>query len=207
MTAAWYEKQGRAREVLVAGEMADPRPGPGEVRIRIAASSINPRDVKKRQDSFGVGMPYPRVIPHSDTLVGRGGRGQIVALRDYGFSPVTPSLRPYRALANRGIAGGEFAHADQIPLSGFAPLATIPAHPRTRRVCCRSWPWVAVTVHPARPARTEGPETANAAQAWGGRAVPSRRRVGETSRNAASDHSPSGRTIRPERPELHCVTG
>src|SRR6202162_3295912 len=66
MRAAWYEKQGPAREGLVAGEMADPRPGPGEVRIRIAASGINPGDVKKRQDSFGVGMPYPRVIPHSD---------------------------------------------------------------------------------------------------------------------------------------------
>ena len=66
MRAAWYEKQGPARDVLVVGEMPDPRPGPGEVRIRIAASGINPGDIKKREDSFGVGMPYPRVIPHSD---------------------------------------------------------------------------------------------------------------------------------------------
>jgi NADPH:quinone reductase len=66
MRAAWYEKQGPAREVLVVGEMPDPIPGAGEVRIRIAASGINPGDVKKRQDAFGVGMPYPRVIPHSD---------------------------------------------------------------------------------------------------------------------------------------------
>jgi NADPH:quinone reductase len=66
MRAAWYEKQGPARDVLVVGEMPDPRPGSGEVRIRIAASGINPGDIKKRQDSFGVGMPYPRVIPHSD---------------------------------------------------------------------------------------------------------------------------------------------
>jgi NADPH2:quinone reductase len=66
MRAAWYEIQGPARDVLVAGEMPDPEPGAGEVRIRIAASGINPGDVKKRQDSFGYGMPYPRVIPHSD---------------------------------------------------------------------------------------------------------------------------------------------
>jgi NADPH2:quinone reductase len=66
MKAAWYEKQGPAREVLVVGEMPDPTPAAGEVRIRIAASGINPGDVKKRQDTFGVGMPYPRVIPHSD---------------------------------------------------------------------------------------------------------------------------------------------
>jgi NADPH:quinone reductase len=66
MKAAWYEKQGLAKDVLVVGEMDDPQPGPGEVRIRIAASGINPGDVKKRQDAFGLGMPYPRVIPHSD---------------------------------------------------------------------------------------------------------------------------------------------
>ena len=52
--------------MLVVGEMPDPIPAAGEVRIRIAASGINPGDVKKRQDAFGVGMPYPRVIPHSD---------------------------------------------------------------------------------------------------------------------------------------------
>jgi NADPH:quinone reductase len=66
MRAAWYEKQGPAREVLTVGEMPDPIPGPGEIRIRIAASGINPGDIKKRQDSFGIGMAYPRVIPHSD---------------------------------------------------------------------------------------------------------------------------------------------
>jgi len=36
------------------------------VRIRILASGINPGDLKKREDAFGIGMPYPRVIPHSD---------------------------------------------------------------------------------------------------------------------------------------------
>jgi NADPH2:quinone reductase len=66
MRAAWYEKQGPAREVLTVGEMPDPTPGPGEVRIRIAVSGVNPGDIKKRQDTFGYGMGYPRVIPHSD---------------------------------------------------------------------------------------------------------------------------------------------
>jgi NADPH2:quinone reductase len=66
MKAAWYEKQGPAREVLVVGEMPDPIPAAGEVRIRIAASGINPGDIKKRENAFGYGMPYPRVIPHSD---------------------------------------------------------------------------------------------------------------------------------------------
>jgi NADPH2:quinone reductase len=66
MKAAWYERQGNPESVLVVGEMAAPEAGSGEVRIRVAASGINPGDVKKRQDAFGVGMPFPRVIPHSD---------------------------------------------------------------------------------------------------------------------------------------------
>src|SRR6201981_2872093 len=66
MKAAWYERQGPAREVLIVGDMPDPAPGPREVRIRVASSGINPGDTKKRGDTFGLGMPYPRVIPHSD---------------------------------------------------------------------------------------------------------------------------------------------
>jgi len=45
--------------------MDDPQPLAGEVRIRVAFSGVNPGDVKKREDAFSVGMPYPRVIPHS----------------------------------------------------------------------------------------------------------------------------------------------
>jgi NADPH:quinone reductase len=48
MRAAWYEKQGSAKDVLTLGEMPDPHPAAGEVRIRIAASGINPGDIKKR---------------------------------------------------------------------------------------------------------------------------------------------------------------
>jgi hypothetical protein len=46
--------------------MPNPVPGPGELRICISSSGINPGDTKKREDTFEVGMPYPRVIPHSD---------------------------------------------------------------------------------------------------------------------------------------------
>jgi len=66
MKAAWYEKQGAARDVLTVGQMDDPHPRAGEVRIRVAFSGVNPGDVKKREDAFKVGMPYPRVVPHSD---------------------------------------------------------------------------------------------------------------------------------------------
>jgi NADPH2:quinone reductase len=66
MKAAWYEKQGAARDVLIIGEMDDPLRRAGEVRVRVDFSGVNPGDVKKREDAFGVGMPHPLVIPHSD---------------------------------------------------------------------------------------------------------------------------------------------
>jgi NADPH:quinone reductase len=54
--------------------MPDPTPGPGEVRIRVHASGVNPGDVKKREGWLGSTMPYARVIPHSD------GAGEIDAV-------------------------------------------------------------------------------------------------------------------------------
>ena len=77
MKAAWYEQQGSPSEALIVGEIPIPEPGDGEVRIRVAASGVNPGDVKKRQDAFGLGMPYPRVIPHSDGagVIDKIGRG------------------------------------------------------------------------------------------------------------------------------------
>ena len=82
MQAVWYELQGPARDVLVVGDMPDPEPAPGEVRVRVHASGINPGDVKKRQNTFGVGLPFPRIIPHSDGagIVDRVGHG-VFALR------------------------------------------------------------------------------------------------------------------------------
>src|SRR3954447_21212487 len=66
MLAAWYERPGPAAAVLEVGEMPDPDPGPREARVRLTMSGINPGDTKKRGDWVGSGLPYPRVIPHSD---------------------------------------------------------------------------------------------------------------------------------------------
>ncbi|MCQ9182459.1 NADPH:quinone reductase [Streptomyces sp. IBSBF 2953] len=66
MLASWYDAQGPAAEVLQVGELPDPTPGPGEVRVRVTVSGVNPGDTKKRTGWTGSGMPYPRVIPHSD---------------------------------------------------------------------------------------------------------------------------------------------
>ena len=44
MLAAWYDRQGPAAEVLQVGQLSDPDPGPGEVRVRLTLSGINPGD-------------------------------------------------------------------------------------------------------------------------------------------------------------------
>lgn len=75
MRAAFYERNGSARDVLRIGEIDTPRPGPGEVRVRLAASGVNPSDVKAREGRTRK-IAFPRVIPHSD------GAGDIDAVGD-----------------------------------------------------------------------------------------------------------------------------
>ena len=65
MRAAYYEQNGSAREVLRVGEVETPQAAPGEVRVKLAASGVNPSDVKSRQGSTRK-IAWPRVIPHSD---------------------------------------------------------------------------------------------------------------------------------------------
>ena len=65
MKAVWYERTGPAADVLTFGQMSTPVAGPGEVRIRLEASGVNPADVGRRGGSYRA-MEYPRVIPNSD---------------------------------------------------------------------------------------------------------------------------------------------
>jgi NADPH2:quinone reductase len=65
MKAVWYELTGAAPDVLTFGDMPTPVAGPGEVRVRLHASGVNPADVGRRAGSYRA-MEFPRVIPHSD---------------------------------------------------------------------------------------------------------------------------------------------
>jgi NADPH2:quinone reductase len=65
MRAAFYERNGAARDVLRIGDVDTPAPNAGEVRVKLAASGVNPSDVKSRQGSSRK-IAWPRVIPHSD---------------------------------------------------------------------------------------------------------------------------------------------
>jgi NADPH:quinone reductase len=65
MKAVWYERTGAAPDVLTFGDMPTPLAGPGEVRVRLEASGVNPADVGRRAGSYRA-LGFPRVIPNSD---------------------------------------------------------------------------------------------------------------------------------------------
>jgi NADPH2:quinone reductase len=65
MKAVWYERCGPATEVLNFGEQPTPAAGPGEVRIRLEASGVNPADVGRRAGRYR-GLEFPLIIPNSD---------------------------------------------------------------------------------------------------------------------------------------------
>ncbi len=67
MKAAWFERSGKAGDVLIVGDRKKPDPGQGEVRVRLYASGVNPSDVKKRAGFQPAGLDLTGfVIPHSD---------------------------------------------------------------------------------------------------------------------------------------------
>lgn len=66
MQAARFERFGAADDVLVIGELPDPKPAPGEVLVRLHTSSPNPSDVKKRAGAAPGLLDGGFIVPHSD---------------------------------------------------------------------------------------------------------------------------------------------
>jgi NADPH2:quinone reductase len=91
MLAATYQDTGPAEDVLIVRSIDRPEPGPGEVRVRMAVSAVNPTDVKSRA---GI---TPRAIadfqvPHMD------GAGTIDAVGE-GVAPARLGERVWVMLA------------------------------------------------------------------------------------------------------------
>ena len=117
MQAAWYERMGPAREVLVVGELPMPQPGHGEILIKVEASGVNPHDTKRRSGWLGPQMYAPRVVPHSDgagtvAAVGPGVRG--VREGDRVFVYRAGSARPGEGTASAYVAVPQ-ANAVRLP--------------------------------------------------------------------------------------------
>jgi NADPH2:quinone reductase len=138
MKAVWYERTGPAREVLIAGEMPDPEPGPGEVRVKIGYSGVNPSDVKRRAGWGGQVIPFPRVIPDMDGAgvidrLGAGVDGARVGERVWLHS--TAWKRPFGTAAQYAVtpAGRAYPLPANTPLSVGAGLG-VPAMTAHRAV-------------------------------------------------------------------------
>lgn len=105
MHAAWYARNGEAREVLSLGELTTPVAGAGEVRVRLSTSGVNPSDVKSRR---GRPVGGDLVVPHSD------GAGVIDA--------VGPGVSPQRVGERVWVWNGQW----QRPLGTAAEFIVLP---------------------------------------------------------------------------------
>src|SRR6266700_2354171 len=94
MRAALYDRHGAGGEVLRVEDVERPEPGPGEVRVTIEYSGVNPTDWKSRSGS----TPRPIEgfqIPHHD------GAGVIDAVGD-GVDPGRVGERVWTWMAAAG---------------------------------------------------------------------------------------------------------
>ena len=116
MRAAYYEKKGPASKVLVVGDLPEPQPGAGEVRVKVAVSGVNPTDTKLRGGWDGaMEMPFPRIVPHQD---GAGVIDRVGA----GVAPSRVGERVWIWEAQRGRAFGTCAEYVCVPADNAVPL-------------------------------------------------------------------------------------
>jgi NADPH2:quinone reductase len=107
MRAVLYDSHGPAGEVLRVAEIDRPEPGPGEVRVQIEASGVNPTDWKSRSGMTPRAMDGFQV-PHHD------GAGVIDAVGP-GVDPGRVGERVWLWLAAAGRPWGTAAEYSVVP--------------------------------------------------------------------------------------------
>ncbi|HEV3288817.1 MAG TPA: NADPH:quinone reductase [Streptosporangiaceae bacterium] len=114
MKAALYDRYGPAAEVLRVAEVDRPDPGPGEVRVKVTMSGLNPTDYKSRSGA----TPRPIdgfQIPHHD------GAGVIDAVGE-GVDPGRIGQRVWLWFAASGRRWGTAAEWTVVPERQAVPL-------------------------------------------------------------------------------------
>jgi NADPH2:quinone reductase len=112
--AALYDRYGPAAEVLRVQEVERPEPGPGEVRVKVAVSAVNPTDYKSR----GGSTPRPIdgfQIPHHD------GAG-VIDMTGEGVDPARVGQRVWLWFAAFGRRWGTAAEWTVVPERQAVPL-------------------------------------------------------------------------------------
>jgi NADPH:quinone reductase len=114
MRAALYDRHGAARDVLRVEDVERPEPGPGQVRVRVEFSGVNPTDWKSRSGA----TPRPVdgfQIPHHD------GAGVIDDVGE-GVDPGRIGQRVWLYLAAAGSRWGTAAEWSVVPEYAAVPL-------------------------------------------------------------------------------------
>ena len=116
MKAIVYSETGDP-SVLHLVERELPDPGPGEVRVRVIVSGVNPTDWKSRRGSQpGEVLPFPEVVPHQD------GAGIVDAVGQ-GVDRLKAGDRVWLTLAAYGRAsGGTAQEFTVLPAERVHPL-------------------------------------------------------------------------------------
>src|SRR3954447_20072056 len=114
MRAARYQRTGPADEVIDVTDIDTPEPGPGEVRVRIAFSGVNPTDWKSRAGATS-GLSGEFQIPNQD------GSGVIDAVGE-GVDPARVGERVWIYFAARQRRWGTAAEYSIVPAECAVPL-------------------------------------------------------------------------------------
>lgn len=138
MRALVYDRYGPP-EVLAIRDLPVPRPGRGEVLVRVRAAALNPKDVLLRKGRFRwiSGSRFPKVmgldVAGEVAALGPGARGPAPGARVFGAVNHWRALRgtmaeyvslPARALAPMP-AGAAFAEAAALPIAGCTSLQAL----------------------------------------------------------------------------------
>ncbi len=112
MKAIRFEQFGEPSEVLKVVEVPDPEPGPGEIRVRMIASPINPSDLLTVRGLYGVRPELPFVPGYEGVgMVDKAGPG------------IVGKLMLGRRVAVLNQAGGNWADAVVLPALRAVPVA------------------------------------------------------------------------------------
>lgn len=127
---AWQIVSDGGVDALSLADVATPEPGPGEVRVRMRANSINYRDLTTIEDPVSRKLPYP-TVPNSDgagevTALGAGVTGVSVGDRvascffsDWEAGPCSTAAM---ASALGGARQGVLAEEVVLPARGIIPI-------------------------------------------------------------------------------------
>ncbi len=113
MKAIVFERFGEPADVLQVREVPLPEPGPGEVRVRMIASPINPSDLLVARGRYGV-------LPTLPATPGFEGVGVVEKLGP-GLNPLGRRVLGKRVVAING-AGGNWAEYAVIPARQARPV-------------------------------------------------------------------------------------